>query len=866
MKPFYTNVTMDKSRICYRGIDSIGNRVKTIAPFNPELYVPVLDTEGDMKSLYGKPLKRKVFEDDADSSGVRKAYKYMREQRDIHPDAEIYGQTNYVSQFIRKHNPSEIEFDISKLCIVTLDIETECEDGFPDVRVAKEEITCLTLYDSLSKTFYVFSNDERGKQDPKKYIEYAKHGEKVVIVECVNELEMLSKFMSKWEKDLCFPDVISGWNCVTFDIPYLINRLYRVFHADTAMVDRRLSPWGTIKEKEERDGWGNDNQTYIIEGIATLDYMKLYKEFGNKQESYALSHIAFAEIGEAKLSYEQYDSMHLFYLEDYPAFVEYNLKDVWLINRIDDKLKLMEFAITLAYMAKVNYSEIYSPVRMIESLCNDYLLSKNIIMKAKTYGETEKAAYLGGYVKEPVPGLYDWVVSFDLNSLYPSLIRQMNLSPETLVPELENPAVSIKSLLAKSADLSYAKQHNVSVAANGHHFSHDKLGFVPEIIEKLVSGRRTVKNEMLEAEQNLELVSDPETKSGLEYEIAFKNLKQMALKTLSNSIYGAMGNQYFAFYDTRLASAITHHGQFVIQMIEGEVNRFMNALVKTEGEDYVFYSDTDSIYISFEKVVNGFKERTGETDVTKIIDYMNRVCEERVSPWIDKVYAKMAEETNAYEPHMVMKREVLASRGVWKKKKNYVLYVYDSEGVRFAEPKLKIMGIETQRSSTPQWCRDKLKHSINLIMTQNQESLQDYVASIRPEYDKLSPSDIAFPKPLNDYNKYIIGGRCAKGTPWNVRAAFVHNTMLEEKELKSQYRDLTPGNKMKCIYLKEPNPTKGNAIAFMNSLPQEFEISGYVDYETMFQKSFLKPLQNILDVIGWDSIKRHTLEEYFEWG
>ncbi len=782
------------------------------------------------------------------------------------PDFEIYGQTQWCGQFIQKHFPHEIEFDASKLCIATIDIETECENGFPDVDQAIEEITCLTLFENLTNTYWVYSNKERDKLDLSRFEEYKKNGENVVAVECANEIEMLSKFLTKWEKDLDFPDVVTGWNLIQFDIPYLVNRLYRIFSHDTDMVDRRLSPWGSVRSKEYKDDYHNTYTTYFLEGIQVLDYMEMYKKFApTKQSSYALAHVAFMELGEAKLSYAEYDSLHLFYLENYPKFVEYNLKDVWLINRLDDKLKLIEFVITTAYMAHVNYSDVYSPVRLIESLCFTDLLAKNIIMKAKSYGETTKTPYLGGYVKEPVPGLYDWVVSFDLEAMYPNIIRQLNLSPETLVPELHDPAISIDSLLAKTQDLSYAKRHEVSIAANGHCFTHKELGFIPKIIEGLVTGRKTVKKEMLVAEQALEDVTEGTSRHAeLKYEIAFKDMKQRALKVIANSIYGAMGNQFFTFYDTRLASAITHHGQYVIQFIELEVNRFMNALMKTEGEDYVFYMDTDSIYVRFDTVVKAFQERTGETDTTKIIDYMDRVCKERLVKWIDKCYQKMAIETNAYESRMSMKREVLASRGIWKKKKNYALYVYDSEGVRFAEPKLKITGIETQRSSTPEWCRGHLKHCIHLVMTEDEKSIQDYVESIRDDYWALDPSDMAFPKSMNDYNKWVIDGRRMKGTPIQVRAAHIHNLMLETKGLENSYRPLMPGNKLKYIYLRVPNPTKGDVIGFLNSFPPEFDLYDSIDYNVMFEKSFLKPLQNVLDVVGWDSIKRHTLEHLFE--
>lgn len=880
MKPFYTNVCMLRNRICYRGVDNSGKRNRNVvAPFNPVLFRPAPGTNSKFKNIYGKPLEPVVFEDDSYSSGVKKAGDYIRRHKEIH-DFEIYGQTSYVSQFIRKHNPGEIEFDMSAISVATLDIETECENGFPDVNLAVEEITCMTVYESITKTFYVFGNRARATLDLEKFTKYAKNGEKVVPIECANEQEMLGKFLNLWADTLKFPDVLLGWNNIQFDVPYLINRLYRVTD-DKDLVNASLSPWGHIEPREYRDDYGNNYITYLVYGIQILDYMELYKKFNmDKQESYALAHIAHVELGEAKLSYEEYDSMHLFYLQDYPKFVEYNLKDVWLINRIEEKIKLLEFAVTLAYLAKVNYSDVYYPVSTIESLCYDYLLARDTIMAAKIPGQSpSKTAYVGAFVKEPKVGLHDWVVSFDLNSLYPSIIRQLNLSPETLVPELSDRNINIDSLLLKQNNLEYLKPNKVSVAANGEHFSHEKTGFIPEVVTSLVDGRKNVKKEMLIAEQKLQTAS-PEEKPALEYEIAFKHMKQLALKNLANSIYGAMGNQYFAFYDTRLASAITTQGQFVIRLIEGEMNKFMNHMLGTENEEYVLYMDTDSIYIAFEKVVARYKKKTGETDIHKIVDYVNLVCKERVEPWIEKVYERMAEETNAYQNCMVMKREVIASRGVWKAKKMYALYVYDSEGVRFSEPKLKIMGIETQRSSTPEWCRKHLKESIKRILTRNEADVQDYVADVRKQYLALSPSDIAFPRSLNDMNKWVVHVKALKledttfhdetalapKTPINVRAAYVHNKLIRELGLGAKYREITPGNKIKFLYLKEPNPAKSNVIGFTNSLPEDFGLSEYIDYDNMFHKSFLKPLQNLLDVIGWKSERRNTIDDLFGWG
>lgn len=855
MKPFYTSVEKLHNKLYYRGVDENGQRVLHPIKFQPSMYFVDPELDSKYRTLDGRPLEKKTFPD------ISSAYNYLEPLKDLE-GYEVFGQPNYAYQYIQNNFPGDIEYDASKISIATLDIETECEDGFPDIILANEEIICLTLYESITNVFYIYSLKGRGRVDPKRFEEYKSYGEEIACLEFDTESEMLAAFLRKWSKELNYPDIVTGWNLEFFDIPYLVNRLYKIF--DGKYVDKRLSPWGNIWKREVAGKYGREQITYKIGGVRVLDYMAIYKKFKlQKQESYSLSHIAYVELGEKKLSYEEYDSMHLFYLEDYPKFVEYNLKDVWLINRLDDKIRFLDLAITLAYMSKVNYDDVFFPVRLIESLCYDHLLNKNIVVHDKNFTQNQKAQYVGGFVKDPQVGLHNWVVSFDLNSLYPSIIRQLNLSPETLRPELENRRVTIDTLLEGGVDLSYADKQNVAVAANGHHFSRERLGFLPKIVKELVEGRNTVKGEMLEAKQKLEKTLSERDRQTLEYEISFKDLKQQALKVLANSIYGAMGNQYFAFYDTRLASAITEHGQFVIRLIEKELNRFMNALLKTEGEDYVVYMDTDSVYISFKEIVQRYKKRTGETDINKIVDYIDRVCQERVEKWIDKVYSNMASETNAYEPHMVMKREAIASRGVWTAKKRYALYVYDNEGVRYAEPKMKVTGMETQRSSTPEWCRKKLKTALKKVLTQDEVAVQDYAIDVRKEYDELDPSVIAFPRSVNGIEKWTDGRTIKKRTPIQVRSSHKHNIMIHDMKLDDKYRYITSGNKIKFLYLHEPNPAKYDVIAFANSLPEEFGLHDYVDYDLMFYKSFQKPLQNVLNVIGWDVEKGYGLEIEF---
>ena len=366
-------------------------------------------------------------------------------------------------------------------------------------------------------------------------------------------------------------------------------------------------------------------------------------------------------------------------------------------------------------------------------------------------------------------------------------------------------------------------------------------------------------------------------KRQLEKDISkYKNL-QLAKKVQLNSAYGALGNQYFRFFDVRMAESITLSGQLSIRWIEARVNEYLNKLLKTEGEDYVIASDTDSLYISFDGLVQQvFKERNGDADTIKIINFLDRVAKEKVEPFIDQSYQDLADLMNAYDQKMFMKREVIADKGIWTAKKRYILNVYDSEGVRYAEPKLKMMGIETVKSSTPMSCREALKKALKIIMNEDEGSVQKYIADFREEFKTLPFEDVAFPRGVTDLTKYQTDGKFwnnftnsgrnlefMKSTPIHVRGSLLYNYLLKQHGLEKRYESIKDGEKIKFCYLKEPNPIRQNVLSIISTLPKDFGLEKYIDYDTQFSKAFLEPLNAILNVIGWSAEKKATLEDFF---
>lgn len=817
-----------------------GKRIQHRIQYKPTLYVPT-HKKSNFKTLKGinvEPLKM---------DSIRDTREFIKQYSDV-DSFEIYGAMQWQYAHIAD-NYSDMDYDFTKLCIAFIDIETGSENGFPNPQTAYEEITAITV--AANSHYMVFGTGDfvdKGKV-PVKSLTYKK---------CYSESNLVDEFLNFWQE--LDPDIVTGWNIQMFDIPYLVNRITRLKSPKDAQL---LSPWKIINERTiENMRWqgGKSIVLYDLVGCATLDYYDLYKKFTySAQESYRLDYIANVELGERKLSYEEYDSLHTLYKENYQLFIEYNIKDVQLIERLEDKMKLLEMAVALAYDAKVNFVDVFTQVRMWDVLIYNHLRKKNIVIPPNK--DTHKdAAYAGAFVKDPVPGMYNWVVSFDLNSLYPHLIMQYNVSPETII-EGKHKQLSIDKLLDYEIDNQDAVEHNISLAANGHYFRRDVQGFLPEIMQARYDNRVVYKKKMLEAKQRLELEKNPAKRFEIEKEVSkYQNL-QMAMKISLNSAYGAMGNQFFRYFDMRLAEAITLGGQLSIRWAAKHVNQHLNKVLETEDKDYVIAADTDSLYITLDglvsKVCKGFT-----TEQT--INFLDKVCEENLQKIIDRAYNNLASYMNAYQQKMFMKREALADKGIWTGKKHYLLNVYDNEGVRYSEPKLKIMGIEAVKSSTPSACREKLKEAFKIIMMKDESTVQSFIKDFKESFSSLPVEDISFPRSVKGIAKYTDKQTLyGKGCPIHVKGTILYNNFLTENKLTRKYQTIQEGEKIKFIYLKEPNFIRDSVIAFINSLPKEMKLNDYIDYDKQFEKAFLEPLKSILDAVGWSATEINTLDKFF---
>ena len=826
---FYTSVQQVGDNILYRGYED-GNPVQYKESFSPTLFVPC-PTESKFKTLDGNNVKPIKF------SGARDANEFIRKYEYVE-NFDVCGYERFLYQFISNQHPEEVDYDFKKLQIYTIDIEVASENGFPDVQSAAEQVLCITMKNLNTKRVDVWATREFDVP------------EGVNVHYQWKEDDLLKDFVNFWTQNT--PDIVSGWNCYFYDIPYLCRRIDRLVGDKWVKM---LSPWGKVSEREIVVK-GRNNIAYNILGVSCLDYLDLYKKFTyTNQESYRLDHIAFVELGQRKLDHSEFDTFRDFYTNGWQKFVEYNIKDVELVDRLEDKMKLIELAVTMAYDAKVNYEDVYSQVKMWDTLIFNFLKKDNIVVPPRT-GSTKDDKYAGAFVKEPVPGLYNWVVSFDLNSLYPHLIMQYNISPETLLPT-KHPFATVDRLLNQELDLSTLDGE--TVCANGAMYSTKQQGFLPKMMQIIYDDRTIYKKKMLAAKQEYE--TNPSEK--LERDISKFNNIQMARKIQLNSAYGAIGNQYFRYYNLQNAEAITLSGQYSIRWIESKLNKYMNKILNTEDKDYVIAADTDSIYLHLGPLVDGvFKGREKTTE--SIVSFLDKVCKVELEKYIESSYKELAEYVNAFDQKMVMKRETIADKGIWTAKKRYILNAWDVEGVRYSEPKLKIMGIEAVKSSTPAPCRQKIKDALKIIMTKTNDDLIEFIEEFRKEFKNMKPVEIAFPRGVNNLEKFSSPATIyGKGTPIHVRGSLLYNFYIRKHKLINRYPKIQEGEKIKFIMLRTPNKINENVIAFLQELPKELGLDKSIDYDLQFEKSFIEPLKTILNTINWKTEKINTLEFLF---
>tara|TARA_E500000305_G_scaffold67558_1_gene53761 strand:- start:418 stop:2892 length:2475 start_codon:yes stop_codon:yes gene_type:complete len=822
---FYTNVAQWGNNLLVRGVQN-GQRKNFKVKYSPTLFVPVMK-QTDWKTLDNKFVTPYKFDT------IKEAREFMSKY-ESQPHL-CFGYDRFAYTYISDTFPNKLNWNVDSILIVTIDIEVRCENGFPNPDEAIEPLLSITIKNHQSKNIVVWGIGD-----------YKKSKDNVTYVNCKDENELILEFMSFWSKHQ--PDVITGWNTDFFDVPYLVNRIKKLF-GESKM--KELSPWGNVSSRKVFKQ-GRDQYCYDIMGVSQLDYFHLYQLFTyTKKESYKLDYIAFIELGEKKDD-NPYETFKDWYTKDYQSFIDYNIQDVEIVDKLEDKMGLITLLLTLAYEAKVNFEDVFGQVKYWDILIYNFLRKRKIAIPQKTsHSKDEK--YEGAYVKVPQTGLHKWVVSFDLNSLYPHLIMQYNISPETLLRS-RSQDINVDDML-KETKLNLIEK--TTMTPNGAVFKTDKQGFLPAIMQELYDDRVVYKKKMLQAQQAYE---DTKDEKYLKLISRYNNI-QMARKISLNSAYGAIGNQWFRYYDIAIAEGITTSGQLSIRWVENKVNNYLNKILDTNDKDYVIASDTDSIYITLDELVSKVKPKN-------TVQFLNKVATEKLEPFIDKSYEELKDYTQAFENKMMMKREVIADKGIWVAKKRYILNVHDSEGVLYKEPKLKMMGIEAVKSSTPLICREKIKEALKIIMSGDEKTLNDFIQDFHKKFTSVNPKEIAFPRSVNGLKKYSDSSTTfKKGTPMHIKGCLIYNHKIKQNKLIHKYPLIQEGDKIKFLYMKQPNPYSANVISFMSVLPEEFKVNSYIDYDIQFEKVFVDPLILIVNSINWKIDTTYgtqgTLEDFF---
>lgn len=901
MKEFYISVESLGNDIVERYIDSTGEERMRRVPYSPVMFSHCME-ETKYKDIYGKYCKKNTF------PTMKDARDWMRRMEDM--GMEAMGMDDFKLAYISDTYGSEIVYNKKFIRIANCDIEVTASQ-FPDPMKAEYEIDAITHYDSVDDKFYVFDllhslygsvsewdkklaarlDSEGGDEVPQHILD------RVVYMPFNSEKEMMLEYINLWEQKC--PAIFTGWNIEGFDIPYIMNRVKQILGERTM---KRFSPLNKVSSKIITNMYG-DKEIYSIMGVTILDYMDLYKKFSfTNQPTYKLDFIAYYETKKGKLAYD--GPINKLRETNHQRYISYNIIDVESVQAIDAVRGFIDLAISMSYYAKMPYQGVMSPIKTWDAIIFNSLKEQDkVIPQSRSH---VKQSYPGAYVKEPVPAAYRYIMSFDLTSLYPSIIRQVNISPETIVGQFK--LHPLGEYINKTAP---RPSDEYSCSPNGWMYRKDVDGVIPVEIAKVFYQRKEWKNKMMGAKRNQELIkkvlndkkfgtidkfaevnayedfSDDMKAELLTYteecldKLMFEckhaeilgNTNQLNRKILINSLYGALGNIYFRYYDLRNASAITLFGQMAIQWIERKVNEYLNKVCGTEGHSFVVAGDTDSIYVCVDKVIEKVGlERFKETN--DLVEFLNQFGKKKMEPWIDQSYREMCEYMNNKEHLMFMDREAiscppLGSNGIggfWKAKKRYALNVYDMEGTRYAEPHLKIMGMETQQSSTPTAVQNALEESIRRMLQEGEESLQQYYKQFESEYRELDYKVIAEVKTANNIGKYDDGaGYPDKGTPYHVKGALAYNRAT------AGFEGITPimeGEKVMVIPLREGNPYGEKCMAWPSGteLPQEIrqEVLVWLDHSVLFQKSFVKPLTGMSEAAGLDYEEKSSLLDMFD--
>lgn len=800
--------------------DENGNRVKEEHDFKP--YILLEDKKGIEKSIFGTTLLKREFASSYDRNQFVKDSNIKRLYENL-PPYQQFLIDNYWSVC------EDDNFSQYPLRVAFLDIECPKSDGFPEPDLAEAVVNLVTIYDNFTEKYYVFGlKDYKSKRDD------------VVYLKCNYEEDLLKavvKFFNKFQFD-----IITGWNISSFDIPYKINRIINQLGEEWA---KRLSPIDRIYEKTNPTGkFGMPSKEYVIEGISVLDYYILYQKFNlEKQENYKLDSIGEVELGINKIEHE--GNLWELSKNDWETYVDYNIRDVEICVKLDEKKGYINL---LRFLAYTGLCDLENAIKTLPPM------NGAIAVRARMRGEyiptfirpvTDYKAP-GGFVAEPKIGFAENIVSFDANSLYPSVMISLNLSPETKIGRVEKDGDKVKLHhvsgrvfeMTKENFAKYMDEEKASLSKAGFLFSQKKRGLVPEFLDNLYSKRKEMKNKMLECRKN----------GDKEGEQKFDSI-QYAYKIHLNSLYGYMLNKYAPLGDEDIGTSVTLTGQAVIKKSNELFLDYIRSNVKdSDGIAYqsLIYNDTDALYVSLkilEKIGVSLKNEDGfYEECQKIEDHINN----GITEW-----ARTA--LRSTDPRFVFKRETICNSGIFIGKKYYVLHVLDDEGVKV--DKFKYRGVDVVKTTMPKKVKPYVKKVIeHMIMTQSLKETNDLFNEAYEEFKKLPITDIAKISGMNNYLEYSArcnGMNTVKGMPSHLKAAYYHDLIVEQNDWSSKYDKFKSGDKVKMVYVKKPNKYNLDMIGFKGEWPEEFDAIFQVDFEKMFSKVFYAAIERFYEAVGW---------------
>ncbi len=820
-----------------------GERVTVTKTVNPYFYIE--HPEGkDGISIYDTKLKKMEFENDFKRKEYLKDCGINRIFYNVNVEQQFL-----IDNFYKIHENED--FAQYPLRIFYIDIETYSKE-FPDVTKANDTINVINIYDSLDNRFIVFGLAK----------DYVPQSDNVFYIKCKTEKELLEYFLKYWRKH--FPDVVVGYNSESFDIPYIINRINLVFN--DINYANRLSPVGHIRFKDNIvNRFGDKNSRWYISGITLLDYMLIYKKFSPRQTpSYKLNYIAEEELGVGKL---EYNAVNLTELsdKDWTTFINYNIQDVQLIIDLNKKLHFIETMRELAYLGLANIESAMGTIAMVTGALASKALNKNRIIP--TFLNKDIQSFSGGFVKNPITGLYEDIVTFDLNSLYPNTIITLNISPETKVGKItESDNDNVKLLLVNGKEHNFTKTEfdkfiktkQISISKANVLYMQSFKGICSELIDPLYERRKRIQQKLKEDKieelrVKKDLKKNPNSEAlkqklnELEKDIVHSSNLEYSIKIFLNSIYGTFANKHSPFYDIDNASSITLTGQECIKQSQNIVNEYIKSKYNLN-EDFVIFQDTDSLGLHIKPILDKLNipfliDNKLNPEIYNIINPIDENLNQEIMKW-GKI------DLNSNDCRFQFKREAICKTGLFLVKKRYVLHILNNKGIE--SDFIKYTGVEINKSDTPKAIKPLIKKVVETLIKTKDPELTDNAFKETYEVFKNTPIEsIAISKGIKNLNKYkklSEGFTIVKQCPMHVKSAIYYNLLLDRLDLVNKYEKIKSGQKMKLFYVL-PNKYKIESIGFNDKYPSEFGLN--MDVDKMFNKIIVKSIGRFYDAIGW---------------